>query len=362
MKKNKLFVFNTLLLLFFLLFLFFVYRPYNYKKEYNINNYNVIEIFRKKDKVYKFYIKYNNQDYPFIINSKYVRKKELINEIKIYKNEKEICLLPVSDYIEFYPLCSNKKEKYTYNLSKVDNVDYKYRKITTIDKNYKDIKINKLNDLSFLIYNYKGFYLINNDTNKYIEIFKNDHYNLDLIYQYKNYLVLADYDQEYYFNKLYYVNILNGKVKEINFDYDISFDSKFLGEYKNNIFLLDKKNKREYKINLKRKNIELTDFQIVKNDKLIKKDYKQIIKNLKQEPNNFNEYKIIKDKLYRIINKEKIKITNKKVDKIIKFNNDEIFYLSSDKLYMFNNKIGEILLLVNFEWNFNNTNVIYFYK
>ena len=57
-----------------------------------------------------------------------------------------------------------------------------------------------------------------------------------------------------------------------------------------------------------------------------------------------------------------ILVTNKDVDKIINENNNTIYYLVDEKLYMYNNIYGEILLISNFEWNFNNTNMIYLYK
>ena len=75
-------------------------------------------------------------------------------------------------------------------------------------------------------------------------------------------------------------------------------------------------------------------------------------------------YEIIDNKLYQKINEHKILVTDKLVDKIVKedIENNTIYYLSKEKLYMFNNIYGEILLMSNFEWNFNNTNVIYLYK
>jgi len=361
-KEIKLYLFIIVLILFFGIFLFLIFKSYDYEKSYIINKFKITEKYNKKDKYYTFYIKNENITYSYLIKSKYFRKKELINEIKLENNKEEICILPVSEIIEFYPLCSNDDSIYTYNLSNTKKF-YSYKELNEINKEYNKINIYNYNDLSFLIYNYKGFYLINEDKEKNIKLFNNDVYSIDLIYQKENYLIVPNYNQNYYFNKIYIVNIKNGKFDEIEFDYDISFESIFLGDYKNNIYLLDKKEEKEYRINLKKKKIELIDFQILKDNKMIKSSYKDIIKNNLTFPtNNLLNYEIIDGTLYLITNNSKIKITNKTVDKIIKNNDESIYYLSGESLYMYNNLYGEILLLSNFEWNFNNTNIIYLYK
>lgn len=327
-----------------------------------VNEYTIIEEFNKKEKYYTFEISNKDITYSYVIRNKYNRKRKLIDEIKVTTSDTEICILPESDKIEFYPLCSSHNLIYTYNLSNIENV-YEYKDINIVNETYKKIKINSINDIAFLLYNYKGFYLIKDNKYENIELFNKDIYSIDLIYQKDNIILIPDYNQNYYFNKLYIINILNGKVKEIDFEYDISFESVFLGEFKNNVYLLDKKEEKEYRINLKRESIELVDFQILESKKMIKTTYKNIIKNnITFYPKTIFEYKIIDEYLYQIIGDLKIKISDKLVDKIIKNDNEIVYYLSDESLYMYNNIYGEVLLLNNFEWNFNNTNMIYIYK
>lgn len=359
-KENKLIIFLFILIIVFSIFLYFAFKPYNYKQEYFINNYKVEEIFDKQNKHYTFIISDDNEQYAYIIKSKYFRKRELIKEIEISKSEEEICILPKSEKIVFYPLCnSDNNSTYTYNLSNSKDLKYKYNKTNDIKEHYNNIEIRNLNNTSFLLYNYKGFYLINENIKKEVKIFDKDIYTLQLIYQKDNYLIVPDYNQNYFFNKIYVINILNGKVKEIKFEYDISYESEFLGSFKNNVYLLDKKEEKEYKINIKKNEIEEIEFQTLKDNKMIKTDYKKVT----TFPTEFTfEYKILDNKLYQIINNIRIRISNLEIDKIIKNDQESIYYLSNENLYMFNNHYGEVLLMNNFEWNFNNTNMIYLYK
>jgi len=345
------------------MFVFLILKKHDYKTEYSINEFKVRESYNKNSNLYSFSINNGSITYEYLLNNKYSRNRQIINEIKVYNLDDEVCILPISNKIKFYPLCNNTGKIYSYNLSKNQNVDFEFEKVNEIAKSYKNINIHHLNDTAFLIYNYRGFNFINKDDMKDIVLFNKDIYTLNLIYQKDEYLVVPNYDNSYYFNEFYVINIKNGKTKKIDFDFNISFDSVFLGEYKNNIYLLDKKNEKEYRLNLKKSKLEEIELQILKNGKLVKTTYKNILKNISA----FNvektfKYEVIDQNLYQLINNNKIKISNKKVDIIVKNDNETVYYLSGDQLYMYNNYRGEVLLLSSFEWNFNNTNIIYLYK
>lgn len=356
-KTSKILLFLTIL---FVIFLITIFKPYNYTKIYQIDDFNIVESYYKDNNYYKFFIEFNNIKYSYIISNKYMSKRKIIDNINIYNNELETCILPVSDRVSFYPLCSKDDKIYSYNLSSIKDI-YNYKEVNLINDNYNNIKINYLNNKNYLLYNYKGFELINNK--KEIKLFEKDIYNLNMVYQLDNYVIIPDYNSNYYFDNFYIINIENGKTNEMPLENKISFDSVFLGDYKRNIYILDKKEEKEYKIDIDKLKIYETDFLILENNKLIKKNYKYIVNNnITFNKTNLYKYEIINNNLYQNIDNNYIKISNLDISRIIKEDNETVYYLTNDDLYMFNNTLGEVLLLTNFEWNFNNTNMIFISK
>lgn len=351
-RKNNSFII-VILIVIFCLFLYIIYKPYDYNKIYNLNEYNIEEIYHKNNSYYVFNITKDNIKYSFLIEGKYTKNRKLINKIELFDN----CILPQSEYLLFYPLCYKDDIVYSYNGENNSNL-FEYQNIDSLNDKYNNISINFLNNKKFLIYNYRGFYLLNDK--KEIKLFDKDVYNIDLVYYLNNFVIIPDYNNNYYFDKLYLININNGKIDEINLDNKISFTSIFLGDFKNCIYLLDKKEEKEYKIDIRKKKVEETNFYILENNKLVKKNYLTIVNNnLAFKKDSIYKYEIIDNYLYQIINNNKIKLSNLEVTKIIKNSNDTVYYLVKDRLYMFNHKYGEVLLLSNFEWNFNNTNMIF---
>ncbi len=362
-KKIKLCLFIIVLISCFCTFLIFTFKPYSYTKEYQVNKYEIKELYNKETGYYTFLVQDENDTYSFLINHKYTKKRELVTNVLEYKSEDEKCLLPEGKDFNFYPLCKNEEGIHTYNLSNLKIDDYKYSKITNLDKSYEKIELNYLNDKSYLVFNYRGFYSITPKENKNINLFNNDIYTLNLIYQSKEYVLVPDYNETHYFSKIYFINIKNGTYEEIKLETPISFDSVFLGEYKNKVYLLDKKEEKEYQINLINKKIEETDYLILENNKLVKKNFKDIVVNNLNflNSNYYPEYKLQNNLLYQAIENNLVKISNLEVSKIIKVEDDTIYYLAKDSLMMYNNKVGEVKLLSSFEWNFNNDNIIYIF-
>ncbi len=357
MKKHKLSRFITILLLLFLLFLYFYLKSYNYRLDYKINKYNIHEEYSISDSIYKFNIKYKKNNYPFLINSKYKNARKIIKDIKILNDN---CILPISDVLSFYPLCYKDNNYYSYNLA--NKSDYKYIEYKKINKSYNNININYLHGKNYLVYNYKSFYLIGKN-NKEIKLFNKDIYSLSLYYQFDNYLLIPNYNENYYFSKIFVINMDNGELKEIKLNNKISFESVFVGNIKNRVYLLDKKEEKEYELNINKLKIRETEIVVIENNKLVRKSLKELYNNdfTKKEDNPFN-YKLIDNKLYSVIDDVNINISNLDNIKIIDIDKDTVYYLSNERLYMYNPLYGEVYLIENFEWNFNNTNVIFISK
>ncbi len=359
-KRNKLIIFISFLVILFAIFLFLIYRAYSYEKKYQINGFKITEKYDKKTNEYQFLIQYNNNTYPFIINHQYINKKELLTNIEIFKQDDELCILPESKKLTLYPLCSNGNDIYTSNLTNIKIDNFNYPKNEDLNKNYQKINIHNILDRNYLIYYYKGFYLINSKKNFEIALFNKDIYTINLIYQAGKYVIIPDYEQEYYFDKIYLINLINGKKDTLKLENAISFDSQFLGDYKNKVYLLDQKEEKEYVINLNKMKVEETDYVILENNKLIKKDYDEIVnKKLNFLKQDIRNYQIIDNKLYLVIDNIKVRLSDLDVTRIIKNDLENVYFLSGKDLYLYNNLAGEVLLLSNFEWEFNNNNVIY---
>ena len=360
-KKIKLILFIAILSLGFAIFLYLRFKSYNYETSYNINRFKAVEKYDKNTSYYTFLVTDKNTQYPFQIKSKYNHQHELITNIKTIEKDNITCLKLESARLNLAPLCTDGTELFSYNLIN-DNSLYKYPNIKDKKLEYNKTTIHNLNNHEFLVYNYRGFDLLNTDS-KTISLFKNDVYNLDLYYENNDNLLIPDYNANYYFKKIFVIDKLTGKVNEITSFEDISFNSEFLGEFKNKLYLLDKKEKKEYVINLKKETITETDFQVVKDNKLVKVTYQNIINQKLNflENDEIIKYNLEDGNLYKIVNDTKIKI-GENVSKIIKNANEIVYYLKNENLYSYNDLEGEVLLLSNFEWNFNNTNMIFIIK
>ena len=74
------------------------------------------------------------------------------------------------------------------------------------------------------------------------------------------------------------------------------------------------------------------------------------------------KYSLDKDKLYleNLITKDKTLISED-VDKLLVMNSDSVYYLRNDNIYGYKVSTGEKLIMSNFEWNFNNDNILFIY-
>lgn len=354
-----------LLLSLFALYLIILHTPKNYTIKYKYKDYEVKETYNKNSNYYLFEINYKELTYPVIVNKKYTSKRKLIKNIKSNILNNEICLDISID--KTHTICSDKKILKTINTMSSEYINKYYSKLiptNNILDSYNKIEIYNYNK-KYLIWNYKGLYQIFKNNTKQIEIFNKDNYKNNLSYQTDKYLLIADYDNDYYFNKLYYYDLKEEKLKTIVFDHDISFDSFFLGENNNKVYLLDKKNKQEYEINFKKSNIKIISKDgegiIYDNNNLNKVSINKIINNnLTFKYKNTYNYILEDNTLYLIINNYKIKVSNNNIKSIIKQNGNEIYYITEDKLYVYD-YFRESLLLKYPEWNFNYNNQIFIY-
>lgn len=356
-----------LIILFVVLYLIIYFVPKNYEFKYKVNGYKITEKYLKKDKMYKFVVEKKDKKYEFISTNKYIPNRKLLKKIEEYKDKKNSCIVIDSKILNNKIYCLKNNEMIDYRLTSV--IPKKYiQKQDSKNIKYNDIKLDLVDDKTYFVWNYTGLYKMNKDTKEKINLFRSDVYNIDLNVIFDKYLIIADYDQQYNFNKFKVVNLENNKIDEISFDYEISFNSRILGTYKNNFYLIDEKNKKEYEINVKKGKVEIIskngfgkiyndgDFEKVKINKIITDNI-----NFNYDP--YYSYKLDK---YLYLNQKGIKKTIKVSDKLVKnivyTSFDECYYVVDDELYKYSFKYGEEKVLTYFELNFNYTNMIFIYE
>ena len=257
-KQYKKLIFIVAILVILCCFFYLVFKNKSYELTYVINNIEINEKFDQKNQIYQFIFKKDDKEYISIFKNKYIHQKKLIKSIEIKENEITTCIIPKGKKLDYYPLCYENNELISYHQLQTKDLippEY-YQNIESKNDNYNKIQINYLNNKKFFIWNYKGFDIISNKKNKTINIFDNDIYNIPLSSKNNNYILLADYNSKYKFNKFFIINSKNNKIKEIITDKELSFDSYILGNYKEKIYFMDKKNKKEYEINPQKLKLE----------------------------------------------------------------------------------------------------------
>ncbi len=378
-----------------------------YKLKEGKNTFQIKEILNlKKDQGvtnYYFKITKNKTEFSFKIDDDFSKNMKIIEKINYFKNDTYECILPVfkGDKVPLDMMCYYKGELNFYHnlpdksseLKKYVNGLKVYNQEKWIDKNTKtkqqgSMTLNYPNILEnhyLAVDNYQGIYLINKDkmlTN--VKLFNEDVYETQIKTLIENEYIIANYNQNHDFNEFYLVDIKNGKKEKLITNYDINFDSYVNGIYKKSMFILDKEEKTQYDINLKKEEAYIVgnknEIIIYDNDKL-----KKVRPNLKEEQ-YFNESKY-NDKKYDRIDQINGKyylfekagnsyrvyqapIENKE-SKIYIFETtslDDIYYIdkyiyfrkNNDVLY-YNDNIGIRTLFNNTEYEFNNSLGYYVY-
>ena len=248
--KQKRRITFCILILLIIIFLYFIIRPKSYEKKYNQNDFEILEKYNKELKIYSFEITKDDNTWHFVVENKYLNKNKLINDIEMIEDKNTICIIPKSSKLTTYPQCIEENLLIDYHLinnemkEKIDPSYFK-EKESLIDT-YEKIDIKYLNDKTFYIWNYKGFYRINKKNKETIKLFDKDIYNIDNVVQINNYLVIPDYKESYYFNQFYLLKLKDGSIKTWKLKDSLYFDGYYFGSYENCLFYVDKKMKVEW--------------------------------------------------------------------------------------------------------------------
>lgn len=243
--------FLIVVILIICIYLFASLKSRDYEVEYDLNEFKILEKYSKKDKLYTFNISNDDYKYEFISDIKYSNKRKIVKKIDSLdiKDEKDKCIrIKYLDYKTNY-ICSNGEKYFTpyykeYISNKEDKLIKTIDNIEVYDKSY-----------DYLLWDGYG---ITDFIKKVNHTFLDkESYDNTLSYKLNEYIVFADYDSNREFNSLYIYNNKTNKIDSMEFEYNISKNSYFMGDYNNYIYLFDSKNKVQYKINVKKKKIEI---------------------------------------------------------------------------------------------------------
>ena len=359
-KSHLLFVFFFLLILIFLIFLF---QKRQYQIIYQISDYQVTE--KYDGDYFTFVFQKDDVKLTTVLQDSNFWEKKLVSNIKTYTLEEELCLSIESDKIRFYPLCvKNKEQTSIHLLSEEMQQKFEFPALEETKKQYFNTNIYHYAYAKYFIWNYRGFNYISDKQQKEIKIFPSDIYDPSLNSQTSEYLVVPDYSQTYFFDTFYLINTETLEYDKWQFNESIYFDSIILGVIDDEIYLLDKHEHKEWKINPHKRKIFLvgSDYQ----DAIIYQGQWQEISMTKllNNPILFTDYMPISYQfnnlgLYANINSNLIKISDYPDGLIIKELSDRVFFLRNDTLYMTSFLYGTVPIMQNFEWNFNANHIIY---
>jgi hypothetical protein len=369
LKKSAITVLVIFIFLIALIVSLSLFRTKSYSIEYNIFDYDISENYDKDIQTYYFEITKDSITYPFVYESEYQKERKIIKDIKEYKEDNYTCLKVEGSLVKTYPLCSYQNEIIDYHLvpETIKEKISEYIKVpSSIEKKEGHYEIYNTED-EILVWSYKGFTYIKDGKTKKINIFKEDIYEIPLATKINNYIFIPDYEQKYNFNKAYVINLETHEVEEWKLKYEISFDSYIIGTNDRSIYLIDKKNKKEYELVPSKQKMRIIakgsqkgtiyDQGTIKKEsmsKLVTKDYSFTYK----DTYNFIS---IDNLLYLnyLDSTLNIKLSNQEITTIVHTSKDNVYYLINDTLYRYNLKHGETKIMKYSEWNINYKNLIF---
>lgn len=349
-------VFYILIILYLIIIIKFFIS--DYQITYTIDKYNIVEK-GTKDYIY-IEITYEDKTYNYMYETGRKLFKKKVKSIEVEEIENNICIKPNLKGLEGYYVCSNDSENISYTIAK-NTDDY-----TSTNDNFKYYGNLKENEHIY-IWKYDGFYYLNKEEYKSINIFEKDRYSNDLMTKIDNYIVFPYYDSNYLFTNLVSLNMSTGKYKIIESEYKINYDSYIVGNRKNNLYLFDNKEEKLYEINYKKAKINLIGDSQKGYIKYAngKKEEAKLTEYTKEKITYFEEekdYTNIQENYFNYTFNKNIKIKffqNNEISFKDKYQ-DNIYFTYKDKLYKYQDGISTKVLHY-FEFNFNNKNNIFVY-
>lgn len=394
--------FKRLLLVIFLLVL--VYGGYKilikeHELIYTIDKYNVYEHFHMEDNhYYDLIISKDKNTYTYTLNKNLSKEKGIIKSIKTFKSNKLVCIVPIyKSKVEKNVYCNLNNEEISIDyLLKTNNEDFKvikkklkkykikYPSTSIVYKKYKKNTVfqeNILDNYNFYIWNYKGILVLNNKELKYQKVLDYDLYDNIMATTVDKYYVLFENTDVNGIKNIYYYDSKKNKLNIFKLKDKLDKDSYINGVIDNVIYVTDRKNKKEYEIDIKKETIERVDNDvnyviyedgnkkiISKSDFFMNDQYfnnvnikdKEVTDSLDlvKEGNYYYYYK--NSKIYKALetNKEKSKLLLE-LDDIKEWYvyDDVIVIMAKDTIYTYTDKEGLRRIVKSNELKYNYKNI-----
>lgn len=380
-----------------------------HKVEYSLlskdNDYNIYESYNKNG----YYFKVTDKDkmrFNFYTNTSFNKQEKIIKDIKYYKTDDIVCILPIyKNKVVGNLACNYNNEQVSYSYLKqignnsVKNIEkeltkdgYKSDEWTTSEtiKMKDDIYIYPKNiddDYIFTIWFYKGIYIVDNEGISKKEFLDYDSYENDFSRLVGKYYVTFNTDNKsnYQYYEIITYNIQDGGMKKIELD-NISLNSYINGVYDNKMYFTDLDSKTQYVVDPYNSSIKSLDkYKYYYNNKFKTVDKVKFFSSNKIFSNNvlskkisnkYGDVEIKKDMdnyyfktkdgvVYEVINNDfnhPIKLFQ--FSDLVEWNvKDEVISgISKNTLYTYTNKNGLRPVIVNDELIYNYKNICDFMK
>ena len=394
-----------IIIIIFITFCIFKVIKKEHTVKYKIDKYSIKEHFYiSNDHYYDLIIKDKKNTYIYTLNIDLNKNKKIIKNIEEFKSNELTCIVSTykkSDEKGIY--CNLNKQQVSIDyLLNTNNSDFKkinkelkkynlkFPKENNTKKYYKNLIIyqkNIPNDNLYFIWNYKGVYVIGNNKVSYKKFLDYDLYDNVMDCVVSDYYVLFDNSSVNGIENVYYYDINKDKVTSFKLKQKLTKDSYINGVVEDLIYVTDRKQKKEYTINIKDKTIEEIDndqtkylvYDNYKKKELSKSDYfmndvffdnnlivDKKVTNSKELKKEYNYYYFIEEnKLYKALDTVKSeKILLAELDNIKDWlvKDREVILLVDDTIYSYTEQYGLRKILIANELNYNYENIYEMWK
>ncbi len=389
----------------FIVLLFVKSHDISYTLSKGKNRFQIKEHFKilEKKHLYTFEILDNKKrTYHFQVYENYNKQQKIIDTIEFFETGNISCIYPVlKDRRASSIACRKGKEEVSFQVLLQEEKPWILEVINTLSKKgyqeaawnlsnsskvYKDTTYYQENittNQSLSFWTYRGVYLLTKNDFSNQEFLEIDQYENNKSILVNEQLIVIDSDQSYDFDQFYVISLFNNQIEKMKVKEKISQDSYFTGTVDGCAYLIDRKNKKQYKINPRKKQITLVgdtnrNAQYYNGKKwsirniydFLKQDLffpNQIIDSTLQKIypdytlyNGIGRTYLIKDQSVFYVTdefpKKKIRLFTLEDLKEIKMVENQFFFISKDTIYQYTDEKGLRPILSTRELTFNAKN------